>query len=403
MFKRLLLTYITIMILVANLFSMVVYSAPIDNTQNLPQVSESLTEGSVLNFKSKSALVMDNASGTILLESNSHERLPIASITKVMTMLLVMEAIDSGKISYEDKILVSEHAYSMGGSQVYLAPGEEFTVHEYLKAVAIHSANDASVVLAEKVAGSEEAFVAMMNDKARELGMKDTNFLDCSGLTDEGHYSSAHDIAIMSRELIQKHPEILEYTKIWHDTFRNGTFSLDNTNKLIREYEGTVGLKTGSTKKAGFCLAAVVFRGNLQLISVILGGPDGDTRFSESKKILDYGFANFETTLFKRKGEDVGEIVVRKGLKSQVKAIYAEDVNLLLKKGTKDNIIEKLNIEDKITAPVKSGQKVGEAIYSVEGREVGKVTIVAGGSVEKASFLRLFFRMILEWFGLGKK
>jgi D-alanyl-D-alanine carboxypeptidase (penicillin-binding protein 5/6) len=253
------------------------------------------------DLKAKASVLMDIDSGNILYEKNIHEKLPIASVTKVMSMLLVMEALDSGKITYEDMVPVSEHSYDMGGSQVYLKPGEEFTVLEMMKAVAIHSANDATVALAEKISGSEDAFVAMMNEKARELGMNDTNFLDCTGLTDDNHYSSALDVATMSRELIRKHPKVLEITSVWHDTFRNGLFSLDNTNKLIRSYQGANGLKTGFTTKAGHCLSASAKRNKLQLIAVVLGEPDSDTRFAEAKKLLDYGFANYDVSQVNKK------------------------------------------------------------------------------------------------------
>jgi D-alanyl-D-alanine carboxypeptidase (penicillin-binding protein 5/6) len=272
-----------------------------------------------------------------------------------------------------------------------------------LKAVAVHSANDAAVALAEKVAGSEDAFVNMMNEKARELGMKDTNFLDCSGLTDEGHYSSAYDVALMSRELITKHPGITDYTKIWHDTFRNETFSLDNTNKLVRYYDGTVGIKTGSTSKAGYCLSAAAKRNNLLLISVVLGEPDSNTRFAESKKLLDYGFANFEIAVVNSKGEEVKEVEVKKGLKKNVKAIFGDDVKLLLNKGSNGKISQEIEVNEDITAPVKAGQKLGEVIYLIDGKEIGRAEVVAKEDVQKASFIRLFSRMILKWFGVGRE
>jgi D-alanyl-D-alanine carboxypeptidase (penicillin-binding protein 5/6) len=325
-----------------------------------------------------------------------------ASITKIMSMLLIMEAIDSGKLSFDDIVPVSEHAYSMGGSQVYLKPGEEFTVTEMLKAIAIHSANDATVAVAEKIAGSEEAFVNMMNERAAELGMKDTRFLDCTGLTDDGHYSTASDIAIMSRELVKNHPKVLEFTSIWLDSFRDGTFSLNNTNRLVRFYEGVNGLKTGFTSKAGYCLAATASRNNLNLISVVLGGPDSNTRFNESRKLLDYGFANFEKVKVNSKGEQMQQVLVKNGLKMEVNAILAEDVILLLKKGSKGNIESKVVIEENILAPLSEGQKIGRVIYSVNGEELGTADLVSDREVKKASFIRLFFRMALDWIGIGR-
>lgn len=361
----------------------------------------------VMSLKAKGAILMDFSSGKVLLENNSHERLPLASVTKIMSMLLVMEAVDSGRIAMDTKVTVSDHSYSMGGSQVWLEPGEIFTVDELLKAVAIHSANDATVALSEGIAGSEESFVGMMNEKAAELGMKDTKFLDCTGLTDDGHYSSAYDIALMSRELMLRHPKILEYTSKWSDSFRDNTpgkkpVLLVNRNYLIHDYQGMVGLKTGSTNKAGFSLSASAIRNNQQLISVVLGEPDSNTRFAETRKLLDYGFANFETTQVNKKGEEVQTVEVKKGLKSSVNAIFKEDVKLLLKKGEKGKIERMANINPNLMAPLKAGQKVGEVIYSINGEEVGKADLVASNEVQRASFIRLFFRMVLEWFNMGR-
>lgn len=366
-------------------------------------VSTIMKNTDIFNLKSKSAILMDYDTGTILHEHNIHEKLPIASITKIMSMYLVMEAIENGKLSFDDFVPVTEYAYSFGGSQVYLKPGEEFTVHEMLKAVAIHSANDATVALAEKVAGSEDVFVSMMNEKAQELGLKNTKYLDCSGLTDEGHYSTAYDVAVLSRELVLRYPKILDYTKIWHDTFRNGEFSLDNTNKLIRHYPGTVGLKTGFTSKAGYCLSAVVKRENLTLISVILGGPDSNTRFAETRKLQDYGFANFESTVLESKNTEVGPIEVRKGIDMEVQGVIKDDVTVMLKKGSKEKIERRMNLETYLTAPVEADQRVGEITYVLDGKEIAKVEVVTNKAVEKASFVKLFIRMILEWFGINKK
>lgn len=361
----------------------------------------------VMSLQAKGSILMDFSSGKVLLENNSHEKLPIASVTKVMSMLLIMEAIDNGKMALDTKVTVSDHSYSMGGSQVWLEPGEIFTVDEMLKAVAIHSANDATVALAEAIAGSEELFVNMMNERAVELGMRDTFFLDCTGLTDDGHYSTAYDIALMSRELMQKYPKILEYTSRWSDSFRDNTpgkkpVLLVNTNYLIHDYQGMVGLKTGSTNKAGFCLSASAIRNNQQLISVVLGEPNSNTRFAETRKLLDYGFANFETTQVNNKGEEVQTVEVKKGLKSTVNAIFKDDVKLLLKKGEKGKIERMVNIQPNLAAPLKAGQKVGEVTYSINGEEVGKADLVASNDIQRASFLRLFFRMVLEWFNVGR-
>lgn len=355
----------------------------------------------VLDLKAKSVVLMDAASGKILNEKNSHEKLAIASVTKVMSMLLIMEAIDSGKLSFDDKVSVSENAAGMGGSQAYIEVGEEFTVTEMMKALAIHSSNDVTVALAEKVSGSEETFVADMNSKAEELGMKDTKFLDCTGLNDDG-YSSANDVALMSRELIVKHPKILEFTKIRHDTFRNGQFDLDNTNKLIRFYADTDGLKTGFTNKAGFNLSATTIRNNLRLISVVLGEPDSNTRFAETKKLMDYGFANYEVVNMDKKGELVGNISVKKGSKLSVSAAYGSDTSVLVAKGEKGKIEKEVVIEQELTAPVAINQKVGEIIYKIDDNEVGRFDLVANEDVKKVSFVKLFTKLYLRWFSVGR-
>ena len=402
-FRRVVISFAVILCLITNVLVFPALAAPNPDEYNVAAVAKIMDKTSVFDLKAKSTILIDGVSGNVLLEKNSNEKLPVASITKIMSMLLIMEAIDQGKLNFEDKVPVSEHSYSMGGSQVYLKPGEEFTVTEMLKAVAIHSANDATVALAEKISGSEDTFVAMMNEKAKSLGMKDTNFLDCTGLTDEGHYSSANDVALMSRELVMKHPKILDFTTIWLDKFRDGKFELANTNKLIRFYQGANGLKTGFTSKAGFCLSAAAKRNNMQLISVVLGEPDTNTRFAEARKLLDYGFANFELTQVNKKGEAAGEVEVKKGLKTKVQVVYGEDVNLLVNKGEKGKLTREIKLEESVTAPVEQGQKLGEVIFKIDDREIGKADVVAGSKVEKASFIRLFFRMILSWFGFGRK
>ena len=384
-----------------------VFAATNEDTYSSTTVMKIMEKASVMSLKAKGSILIDSTSGTVLLENNSHEKLPLASIIKIMSMLLVMEALESGKISFDTKVTISDHSYSMGGSQVWLEPGEIFTVDELLKAVAIHSANDATVALSEAVAGSEDIFVTMMNEKAKELGMVDTNFLDCTGLTDDGQYSSAYDIALMSRELLIKYPEITEYTVIWHSSFRDNVpgknpVSLDNTNKLVRYYDGTNGLKTGFTSKSGYCLSASAIRNNQQFISVVLGEPDSNTRFAESRKLLDYGFANFETAKVNNKDEEVKTVEVKKGLQTNVKAIYKDDVKLLVQKGAKGKIERIVSINKNIIAPVKAGQKIGEVTYKLAGKEVGKADLVASSDVQKASFIRLFFRMVLGWFSVGR-
>ncbi|HOV26632.1 MAG TPA: D-alanyl-D-alanine carboxypeptidase family protein [Pseudobacteroides sp.] len=405
MFKKVSVIFILIAALVANTAIMPVIAAPQNNTEKTTANTGTKKEetAKTLDLKAKAAILVDADTGMVMFEKNSHQELPIASITKVMSMLLIMEAIDSGKITYEDMVPVSEHAYNMGGSQVYLEPGEEFSVLDMLKAVAIHSANDAVVALAEKISGSEEVFVSEMNDKAKELGMNNTYFLDCNGLTDEGHYSSAADIAKMSAELIIKHPKILEITTIWQDKFRDGKFSLDNTNRLIHTYNGATGLKTGFTTKAGYCLSASAERNGMKLIAVVLGEPDSNTRFDEAKKLLDYGYANYQIVKIKNKGEELGTAEVKKGVADSVKGILKSDVSLMLKKGSKDQIKQNVKMAESIEAPVTPGQKIGEVFFEDNGQVVAKADIVADAEVKKASFVRLFFRMIIGWFGIGRK
>ena len=369
-------------------------------------VMKIMDKTTIADIKAKGAILVDGATGNVLFEKNSHEKLPIASVTKVMTMLLVMEAVDSGKIKFEDQVHISEHSYDMGGSQVWLKPGEVFTVRELMDAVAIHSANDAAVALGEFIAGSEDVFVAAMNEKAKALGMKDTNFLDCTGLTDEGHYSSAYDVALMSREILVKHSAITEFTKTWHAMFRESDkehkVSLDNTNKLVHYYTGTIGLKTGFTTKAGHCVSAAVERNNQMLISVVLGEPDSNTRWAESRKLLDYGFANYEISQVNNKGDEIQQVEVKKGMTTKIKGVISEDVKLLVKKGEKGKLEKEVKIDENLIAPISKGQKIGEMTYKINGNEIGKSQVVAETGVEKASFVRLFFRMVLSWFGMGR-
>lgn len=294
------------------------------------------TAGVAPQFKvnAKAAILIEAETGKVLFSYNENEPLPIASITKIMIMLLVMEAIDGGKITPKDTTTISPYATRMGGSQVYLKEGEVFTVEELLKAVAVHSANDASVALAEVIAGSEEAFVAMMNQKAQELKMKNTMFLDCTGLTDEGHYSTAYDISIMSRELLTKHPKIVHHTTIWHDTFRDGKFDLDNTNKLVKRYRGTTGLKTVFTNKAGFCLSASAERDGTKFISVILGSDSNDHRFSESARLLDFAFTNWESARIEKKDLEAGTIRIKKGVVTEIPVIFSDNVVVVVRKGS---------------------------------------------------------------------
>jgi D-alanyl-D-alanine carboxypeptidase (penicillin-binding protein 5/6) len=397
-----LLAGLVIVSVILNAFSGVAFAIEEMPVYNPNTVDSIMASTSVSELKAKAYILMDASSGRVLQGNNSDERLPIASVTKVMSMLLVMEAIDSGRISLEDTVTASEYASGMGGSQAYIEPGEQYSVHDALKAVALHSSNDVTVSLAELVSGSEEAFVVEMNEKAADLGMKNTQFKDCTGLTDVDHFSSALDIAIMSRELITKHPKILEYTSIYTDTFRNGEFDLTNTNRLVRFYTGCDGLKTGFTRASGFCLTATASRNNMRLISVVLGEPDSNTRFAEIRKLLDYGFANYESVEVNKKGELLADISVKKGTISKTAAVIGDDVKVLLPRGQKTKIVRQVNLDETITAPVKAGQKVGEIIYKIDENEISRIDIVSDRDVEKTNFGILFFRMFRSWFSVGK-
>ena len=401
--------YLMIILLLFNLFSLSTSASKdtVFSDDDLYGYDEEVVEAMVASksfdsFESKAYILIDAATGQVLCEKNSNERLPIASVTKVMSMLLIMEAIDSGKIKLDDIVTASEYAAGMGGSQVYLEPGEQYSVQDALKAVAMHSANDVTVSLAELISGSEEAFVVEMNEKAKELGMKNTHFLDCTGLTDEGHYSCAYDVAIMSRELVTKHPKILEYTSIWMDSFRGGEFELTNTNKLVRFYNGADGLKTGFTRAAGHCLSATATRNNMRLISVVLGGSDSNSRFAQSRKLLDHGFANYESKKVNEKGGEVREVVIKKGIESMAMAVYADDLNLLLSKGNKDKVKREIRVLKSIAAPVKKGQRIGEVIYKVDGNEIGRIDLVCDREVEKVSFIKMFKRLFTSWYNIGR-
>lgn len=335
-----------------------------------------------LGLNAKSAILMEEATGNILYESNPDERLPIASVTKVMTMLLIMEAVDSGKISLDDMVTVSENAMSYGGSTMFLETGEQLTVNDMLKGIAVASANDGCVAMAEHLAGSESAFVDMMNEKAKELGMENTHFMNTNGLDEDDHYSSARDVAIMSRELM-KHETIFNYTSIWMDTLRGGKFQLANTNKLIRFYDGANGLKTGSTSKALCCLTAAAKRNDMQLIAVVLGAPTSAERFASAKSLLDYGFANYAVNTQITAGDEVQKIAVEKGVDKEVGVVAGDSCSTLVKKGQEDNITKEIKIDETITAPIEAGQKIGTMTISRDGEVIADIDLNASSAVEK--------------------
>lgn len=338
------------------------------------------------------ALLMEKETGTVLYEKNAHTKLEPASVTKVMTMLLIVEALEDGQISLEDTVTVSAHAASMGGSQVYLEENEQMSVHELLKAVAVASGNDASVALAEHIAGSEEGFVELMNRRASQLGMNDTSFLNCTGLPAQGHVTSAYDIAVMSRALML-HPIIREYTTIWMDSIRGGEFQLANTNKLIRYYPGATGLKTGSTDNALFCLSATAERDGMELIAVILKSPTSTARFEGAKALLSYGFANY-ALLDVQPGEALPPVEVLLGTSQYVQPELNRSGKLLVGKADLKKVTTSVQLVDNVSAPVEKGQKLGEMTVAIDGVTKQTIPIVACESVDRLTIPGIFHKFL---------
>ena len=374
-----------------------------ETVANIEENTEDGANSNTLNLESGGAVLIEQTTGQVLYDHNMHEKLRPASVTKVMSILLIMEAVDSGQITLQDKVPCSENAAGMGGSQIWLEVGEELTVDEMLKAICVVSANDCTVAMAEYLCGSEEAFVTKMNERAKELGMNDTTFKNCHGIDEDGHLTSAYDIALMSRELLNNHPTILNYTTIWMDTLRDGESELVNTNKLIRNYKGATGLKTGSTSVALYNLSASATRDGMSLIAVILKAPTTKIRFSEAQKLLDYGFNNYEFKSLAVRGNVLKEADVTKGVTSKVNLIVENDVGILLKKGEDKNIEQTINMEENITAPVYEGQKVGEIVFTLNNEEVGRTNIIAEKAVEKKTFFSISAYLYTNWFNVLKK
>ena len=348
--------------------------------------------GAAPEVEAGAAVLMERETGTVLYESHSHDKLEPASVTKIMTLLLVMEAIDGGTVRLEVVITVSSSAAAMGGSQVYLKEGEQMTVDELLKAVAVVSANDAAVALAEHLAGSEAAFVERMDRRAAELGMKDTNFVNCTGLPAAGHLTSAYDIALMSRALMA-HPKIRDYTTIWMDTIRGGQFQLSNTNKLVRFYSGCTGLKTGSTDSALYCLSATAEREGMELIAVVLKSPTSQKRFDGARALLDYGFANY-TLLDVGPDEAIPPVEVRLGEVEQVQPILGQPGRILVEKAQLDQVTTQVRLAEDVEAPVEQGQKLGEVVVLVDGEERQVLPLVADQGVERLTIPGIFLRFM---------
>lgn len=362
-------------------------------------VSEAVDNNS-LNLESGGAILIDQSTGKILYSHNIHEQLRPASVTKVMSILLIMEALDSGKITMETQIPCSENAHSMGGSQIWLDTTESLTVRDMLKSICVVSANDCTVAMAEYIAGSEEAFVQMMNTKAKQLGMNDTTFKNCHGIDEDGHVTSAYDIALMSRELLQNHPSITEFTTIWMDSIRNGESELVNTNKLIRNYQGATGLKTGSTSIALYNLSASATRDGLSLIAVIMKAPTTKIRFAEATKLLDYGFANYTSKSFGNKGDIIQRVNVNKGIETQVNAILEEDASVLIKKGDTGNIEQNVVINENITAPIKMGDVLGKIQFKTGEEIILERNLLAETDVAKTTLWNITTNLYEKWFNM---
>lgn len=357
-----------------------------------------------LQVNARSAVIMDANSGKVIYEQNGNEKLAPASVTKIMTLLLIYDAVSQKKINWDDTVTISEHAASMGGSQIFLEPNEQQNVKTLTKSIAIASANDAAVAMAEYIGGSEEGFVQMMNEKAKEIGMKNTNFENACGLDTDNHLTTAYDIALMSREIMTKYPDIKEYTTTWQDTITHTTkkgtteFGLTNTNKLIKWYNGATGLKTGSTGKALYCLSGTAEKNGMSLIAVVMAAPDPKIRFQEVMKMFDYGFGNFTNISGEPKDKVMGKIKIYKGKDEEVNAVVKDNISVLVKKGSDKNLQSNVNIVEGLKAPFEKGTKVGEIIYTYQNEEVGRSDIVTDKGVQKATLNDTFQKLLIKWF-----
>lgn len=362
-----------------------------------------------MNLNCKSAILMDYGTGKIIYEQNSNEKLPPASVTKVMTMLLTIEALDNGKITYDDKVTISAQASSKNnkGTMLLLEAGEVRTVKELLYGIAVESANDACIAMAEYISGSEEEFVKLMNKRAKELGANDSNFVNPNGLPAEGHVTTAHDLAIISRELL-KHEKIFDFisqymVKVTVGKKNNVVRELVNKNKMIRFYNDVDGIKTGWTEEAGYCISVTAKRNNLRLISVVMGSPTVDTRNKEARKLIDYGFANFNSFTVAKKGDKIQEVKVSKGSRLTVNAVTDSEVSILMTKGEEKNIKKAAIVPEMLNAPLAKGDKIGELVISVNDKEVGRYNLVSDADISKSSFLNNLRNSFIYWFGSPKK
>lgn len=355
-----------------------------------------------LNLESESAVLIEQSSGKVLYNHNMHEKLRPASVTKVMSILLIMEAIEDGRISYDTQIPCSENAAGMGGSQIWLDTTETLSVNDMLKAICVVSANDCTVAMAEYLEGSEEAFVEKMNEKAKELNMNDTCFKNCHGIDEDDHLTSAYDIALMSRELLSKHPDIKNYTTIYMDSLRDGKSELVNTNKLTRTYKGITGLKTGSTSLALYNLSATATRDDLSLVAVIMRAPTTKIRFAEAQKLLDYGYSNYSCIKLGDKGEKIEEIEINRGIKDSVDGVLKEETCILIPKGKNNQIEQAITLSDNLIAPIKKDDKIGEIVYKLGEETLATIDIVASEDIDKISIGKMSIKTFKKWFYLNR-
>ncbi len=389
--KRKIAAAFTALCIFCSTVSVNAYAAPENSADTQENTAQSADNP--LSLTAKAAVLMNAETGQIVYSLNSQEQLPEASITKVMTMLLIFEAYDAGKIKMDEMVTCSEYAASMGGSQIWLEPGEQMTVDQLIKAAFVGSANDACVALGEHLAGSNEAFVSMMNQRAEELGMVNTFYVNCTGLDAEGHVTSAQDIAIVSAELL-RHEEVLNYTTIWMDTLRNGELQLSNTNKLLKQYSGAIGLKTGTTSQAGCCISAAAKRDNMTMIAVILGAPDSKSRFGDAKKLLDYGFANWELADTSQLTVDLPEVAVTNGMEKKVGAYVDMLGNVLVEKGKAKDIRVNVDIAESLEAPVSIDQCIGKVTLMLGNETLGSYDIRADRGSEKITFSSAFGELL---------
>lgn len=404
MLKKIVLIVLILFITGSNIcYAMPSFSLTVSNNDNINMEHSRAVLGNALaanapvfNLKAKGAVLMELKSGDVIYSQMENEKVFPASTTKIMTMLLVFEAIENGKINIDDKVVISEHASTMGGSQVWAKPGEQFTVYEALKAISVASANDMCIAVAEHISGNTDNFVAQMNQEAKRIGMNNTNFINPHGLDDTNHYTTAYDMALLSREIILKYPQVFNYTSIWMDSLRDGAFGLSNTNKLLKTYSGVNGLKTGSTSIAGYSICASATKNDMTLLSIIMSDVDSETRFNEAKQLFDYGFNNFKILELNNTDKEYSKIKVQKGDIEDLNLLYQKTTVKVLDKGLKGEVKTRVNLPKEIFAPIKRGDIVGNIEYLLNDKVISSVNIVSGEDVKKANVFKNSYKIIQE-------